>query len=175
MTLTCTMTRSAKLRSALRRELRLSDGLIRRLKPLDAFAVNGVRVHTNHPLVPGDVVTVTVEETAPDFPAEDGPLDVLYEDEVLIAVDKPAGILIHPTFHRQTGTLANYLLGYYQRTGQPARVHVLTRLDRDTMGVVIFAKSAWAHWLLMEAMDRGEVRKTYEALTCGGSCGSRTG
>ena len=168
MTLTCTMTRSAKLRSALRRELRLSDGLIRRLKPLDAFAVNGVRVHTNHPLVPGDVVTVTVEETAPDFPAEDGALDVLYEDEVLIAVDKPAGILIHPSFHRQTGTLANYLLGYYQRTGQPARVHVLTRLDRDTMGVVIFAKSAWAHWLLMEAMDRGEVRKTYEALTCGG-------
>ena len=168
MILRCTMTRSAKLYSALRRELRLSDGLIRRLKPLDAFAVNGVSAHTNQALVPGDVVTVTVEEAAPDFPAEDGALDVLYEDEVLIAVDKPAGVLIHPTFHRQTGTLANLLLGYYRRTNQPARVHVLTRLDRDTMGVVIFAKNAWAHWLLMEAMDRGEVKKTYEALTCGG-------
>ncbi len=168
MVLSCTMTRKTKLLSALRRELRISDGLVRRLKPLDVFRVNGERAHTNRLLIPGDVVTVRIEETAPDFPAEDGPLTILYEDECLIAVDKPQGVIVHPTFSRQTGTLANLLLGHYRRTGQACAVHVLTRLDRDTMGVVIFAKNAWAHWLLMEELDAGRVEKVYEALTLSG-------
>ena len=168
MILNCTMQRRAKLLSALRRELRISDGLVRRLKPLDAFRVNGERAHTNRILEPGDRVEVTIEEAAPDFPAEDGPLDILWADDCLIAVDMPAAILVHPTFSRQTGTLANRLLGWYRRTGQACAVHVLTRLDRDTMGVVIFAKNAWAHWLLMEELDGGRIEKTYEALTVGG-------
>ena len=134
---------------------------------MDAFRVNGESAHTDRLLVPGDVVTVRLAEAAPDFPAEDGPLEVLWEDECLIAVDKPAGLIVHPTFSRQSGTLANYLLGHYRRTGQACGVHVLTRLDRDTMGVVVFAKSAWAHWLLMEELDRGQVEKVYEALTVG--------
>ena len=83
-------------------------------------------------------------------------------------MDKPSGVIVHPTFSRQTGTLANYLLGHYRRTGQACAVHVLTRLDRDTMGVVIFAKNAWSHWLLMEEMDAGRIEKVYEALTLGG-------
>lgn len=168
MELVCTASRNAKLLSILRRELRISDGLIRRLKPLDAFTVNGVHVHTNHPVRPGDLVRVSVDEAAPDFPAEDGPLEILYEDDCLIAVDKPAGILVHPSFARQTGTLANLLLGYYRRTNQLAKVHVLTRLDRDTMGVVVFAKNAWAHWLLMEELEKGQIIKIYSALTVGG-------
>ena len=168
MILSCTMTRKTKLLSALRRELRISDGLVRRLKPLDPFRVNGEPAHTNRLLVPGDVVTVRIEETVPDFPPEDGPISILYEDDCLIAVDKPAGLIVHPTFSRQTGTLANLLLGYYRRTGQACAVHVLTRLDRDTMGVVVFAKNAWAHWLLMEELDAGRIEKVYEALTVGG-------
>ena len=168
MVLRVTMERKTKLLSALRRELGISDGLVRRLKPLDVFRVNGQSAHTNRLLVPGDVVSVTIEEEAPDFPAEDGELRVLWEDESLIAVDKPAGLIVHPTFHRQTGTLANRLLGYYRRTGQACAVHVLTRLDRDTMGVVIFAKNAWAHWRMMESMERGDLEKRYEALTIGG-------
>ncbi|MBR3060506.1 MAG: RluA family pseudouridine synthase [Oscillospiraceae bacterium] len=168
MVLSCVMTRKTKLLSALRRELRISDGLVRRLKPLDAFRVNGKSAHTNQILVPGDRVTVTIEEAAPDFPAQQGPLSILYEDDCLIALDKPLGILVHPTFSRQTGTLANYLLGHYQATGQACAVHVVTRLDRDTMGVVLFAKNAWAHWLLMEQLADGRLEKVYEALTLGG-------
>ena len=168
MILSCVMTRKTKLLSALRRELRISDGLVRRLKPLDAFRVNGQSAHTNQILVPGDRVTVTIEEASPDFPAQQGPLSILYEDDCLIALDKPQGILVHPTFSRQTDTLANYLLGHYQATGQACAVHVVTRLDRDTMGVVLFAKNAWAHWLLMEQLADGRLEKVYEALTLGG-------
>ena len=168
MVLSAVMERKTKLLSALRRELRLSDGLIRRLKPLDPFRVNGEPAHTNRPIFPGDRVEVILNEAAPDFPAEDGPLDVLYEDDYMIAVDKPAGLIVHPTFRRQTGTLANRLLGYYRRTGQACGVHIVTRLDRDTTGVVLFAKYAFFHWLLMEAQAAGRLRKTYRALTVGG-------
>ena len=168
MVLSAVMERKTKLLSALRRELRLSDGLIRRLKPLDPFRVNGEPAHTNRPIFPGDRVEVILNEAAPDFPAEDGPLDVLYEDDYMIAVDKPAGLIVHPTFRRQTGTLANRLLGYYRRTGQACGVHIVTRLDRDTTGVVLFAKYAFFHWLLMEEQAAGRLRKTYRALTVGG-------
>ena len=168
MVLSAVIERKTKLLSALRRELRLSDGLIRRLKPLDPFRVNGEAAHTNRPIFPGDRVEVILEEAAPEFPAEDGPLEILWEDEYLIAVDKPAGIIVHPTFHRQTGTLANLLLGYYRRTGQACGIHIVTRLDRDTTGVVLFAKYAFFHWLLMEELAAGRIRKTYLARTLGG-------
>ena len=134
MVLSCTVERDAKLHWILRRELRISDGLVRRLKPKNAFSVNGETAHTNRIVHPGDVVTAVIEEETPDFPAEVGPLSIVYEDEALIVLDKPAGVIVHPTSNREGGTLANLLLGYYQRTGQPSAVHVLTRLDRDTMG-----------------------------------------
>lgn len=167
MELTCVAERKTKLLSILRRELRLSDGLVRRIKPQNPFSVNGEAAHTDRPIFPGDVVTVRFSEPPPDFPPEDGALRILYEDEALLAVDKPAGLIVHPTPQRQRGTLANYVLGYYRRTGQQCAVHVLTRLDRDTMGVVIYAKNAYTHALLVEALSRGLVEKTYHALVLG--------
>ena len=167
MILTCTAERTAKLLWILRRELRISDGLVRRLKPKNAFAVNGEASHTNRIVHPGDVVTATIEEDVPDFPPEDGSLSIVFEDDSLIVLDKPAGVIVHPTFHRESGTLANFLLGYYQKTGQACAVHVLTRLDRDTMGLVVFAKNAYVHALLMDAMAAGEIEKTYLARTMG--------
>ena len=106
---------------------------------------------------------VCLDEPRPDYPAEDGPLSILYEDEALLAVDKPQGMLVHPSFSRQTGTLANRLLGYYDRTGQACAVHPVSRLDRDTFGVVLLAKNAHAHALLIAA----EKHKTYHAAVRG--------
>ena len=167
MILSCVAERTAKLQWILRRELRISDGLVRRLKPKNAFSVNGEPSHTNRIVHPGDRVTAVIEEEAPDFPAQDGPLTIVYEDESVILLDKPAGVIVHPTFTREEGTLANYLLGYYQKTGQRCAVHVLTRLDRDTMGLVLYAKNAWVHALLMDAQAAGDVKKTYLARTRG--------
>ena len=74
---------------------------------------------------------------------------------------------MHPSFHRNTGTLANFVSGYYAKTGQPCAVHPVSRLDRDTFGVVLLAKNAHVHGLLMDAQRRGDLRKTYQALTWG--------
>ena len=155
--------REGKLSSFLRGELQLSYALMNKLKWGDAIQVNGQPQRTNYPVKPGDVITVRLDEEEPEYPAEDGPLTILYEDDFLLAVDKPAGMLIHPSRSRFDGTLANFVAGYYQKTGQKSAFHPLTRLDRDTFGIVLLAKSAHVHTLLQQT----KVQKTYHALTFG--------
>ena len=156
-------TREGRLSSFLREEMRLSAGLMNRLKWKEQLFVNGIPQHTDYPVSPGDVITVPLEDLQPDYPAEEGPLSILYEDDHLLAVDKPSGMLIHPSRSRNTGTLANLVLGYYQQTGQHSAFHPITRLDRDTFGMVLLAKNAHAH-ALMQAAD---LKKAYHALTLG--------
>ena len=114
------------------------------------------------------MVTVRLDEEEPEYPAEDGPLSILYEDDFLLAVDKPAGMLIHPSRSKFDGTLANFVFGYYQKTRQRSAFHPLTRLDRDTFGIVLLAKNAYMHTLLQGV----DVRKTYHALVYGGPEGN---
>jgi len=162
--------REGRLSSFLRGEMRLSYSLMNKLKWGDWIQVNGVPQRTNFPVKPGDVITVRLDEEEPEYPAEDGPLTVIYEDDFLLAVDKPAGMLIHPSRSKFDGTLANFVAGYYQKTGQKSAFHPLTRLDRDTFGIVLLAKNAHVHTLLQET----RVQKTYHALTfCWGeeNCG----
>lgn len=159
--------REAKLLSILRREMELSSTLVKRLKYRGAFTVDGAVVHTNYLVRIGQSVCVCLDETEPDYPAEDSELQILYEDEALIAVDKPAGILIHPSSARNTGTLANYLLGYYRRTKQACAVHPVSRLDRDTFGVVLLAKNAHVHAKLCAMSKAHEIEKIYCAAVFG--------
>ena len=164
MELNHTARREGRLSKILREEMGLSAGLMNRLKWTGALKVNGQSVHTDFPVQPGDTVTAVLEEERPDYPAEDLPLTILYEDAYLLAVDKPQGMLIHPSAARNTGTLANAVAGYYRRTGNTGAFHPLTRLDRDTFGIVLIAKNGYACALL----QRSRPRKTYHALTLGG-------
>ena len=156
--------RQGRLSSILREEMRLSAGLMNRLKWKEKLFVNGVPQHTDYPVQPGDVITVPLDDPQPDYPAEDSKLTILYEDDHLLAVDKPPGMLIHPSRSRNTGTLANLVLGYYQKTHQDSAFHPITRLDRDTFGIVLLAKNAHIHALMQDT----DLQKTYHALTFGG-------
>ena len=167
MILRHTALREGKLLSFLRRELGLSYGLVKRLKYQDAYHVNGEPAHTDRPIRPGDVITVSIAEAQPDVSPEDGEITILYEDEAIIALDKPPGLLMHPTFNRTQGTLANRLLGYYRRTGQPCAVHLVSRLDRDTFGITLVAKNAHIHALLCASARAGHLEKTYHAAVFG--------
>lgn len=164
MKLELVATREGRLSSFLREELNMSSGLMNRLKWREELFVNGQAVHTDYPVRPGDVITVPLDEPAPDYPAEAGEVVVLYEDAHLLVVDKPAGMLIHPSRSCNTGTLANRVLGYYQQTGQSSAFHPITRLDRDTFGVVLLAKNAHIHNLLQQTA----FEKIYHARTFGG-------
>ncbi len=160
--------RTGRLSSFLKEEMGMSTGLMNRLKWQDKLFVNGAPQHTDFQVAVGDVITVPLEEETPQYPAEPGDLTVLYEDEHILAVDKPAGMLIHPSRATMTGTLANRVIAYYQQTGQQSAFHPITRLDRDTFGVVLLAKNAHIHALLNELHSRGELQKTYHALVFGG-------
>ncbi len=164
MELKCIASREGRLSSFLLGELKMSSGLMNKLKWGDGIRVNGAPQRTNFAVKTGDVVTVRLDEEEPEYPAEDGELHVIYEDAHVLVVDKPAGMLIHPSRAKNNGTLANFVAGYYQKTGQKCAFHPMTRLDRDTFGIVLLAKNAHVHTLLQGA----DVRKTYHALTFGG-------
>ena len=153
-----------RLSAVLKEELKMSTGLLNRVKWADGLRVNGQSVHTDYQVTPGDEIVVLLEEKQAQYPAESGPLTILYEDASLLAVDKPAGMLIHPSRNRLTGTLANLVQGHYEAQGITAAFHPLTRLDRDTFGIVLIAKSAYVHALLQEQRPR----KLYYARTFGG-------
>ena len=153
-----------RLSAVLKEELKMSTGLLNRAKWADGLRVNGQSVHTDYQVTPGDEIVVLLEEKQAQYPAESGPLTILYEDASLLAVDKPAGMLIHPSRNRLTGTLANLVQGHYEAQGITAAFHPQTRLDRDTFGIVLIAKSAYVHALLQEQRPQ----KLYYARTFGG-------
>lgn len=159
--------RQGRLSSILRSDMGLSAGLMNRLKWKNAIAVDGVQVHTDYPVQPGQSITVLLDEPRPVYPAEPMALDILFEDDHLLAVDKPAGMLIHPSRSKITGTLANGILAYYDQTGQKSAFHPVTRLDRDTFGVTLLAKNALVHGKINELHHAGTLQKTYYAWVYG--------
>ena len=156
--------RDGRLSSFLKEEMKMSTGLINRLKWQEKIFVNGVPQHNDFAVKAGDVITAQLDEEEPNYPPQEGELTILYEDEHLMAVDKPAGMLIHPSHSKNDGTLANYVLGYYQKTNQKCAFHPVTRLDRDTFGIVLLTKNSHIHAL----MQCTPLQKTYHALVRGG-------
>lgn len=152
-----------KLFFILRCRLRISAGQIRRLKYQTNMLVNGRAVHTDYVVSPGDVIDLPLPAERADFPPEPGALTILYEDDAIIALHKPAGIIMHPSATRNTGTLANQLLSYL---GGGA-IHPLNRLDRDTTGVTVFAKNGYVKSILTDALQKAQIRKTYLAPVFG--------
>lgn len=91
------------------------------------------------------------------------PSMLAYEDDFLLIIDKPAGMLVHPTVSERGTTLYDYVKAYYEATGIDAGIHPVSRLDRNTSGLVIFAKEPVVqHWLSQQ-----QVEKEYLALACG--------
>jgi 23S rRNA pseudouridine1911/1915/1917 synthase len=123
----------------------------------------------------GDVITVTISENdgggENDVPrgveAEDVRLDVLYEDEYLLALDKPAGVVVHPAYKNLTGTLMNALVWRARDWPSPARPSIVGRLDKLTSGIVVVAKTAAAHSALQRALAAPDAEKDYLAVVYG--------
>lgn len=115
----------------------------------------------------GDVVAVRLPDSAPRqvMQAEDVAIDLLYEDDQLLALNKPAGVVVHPSYRNSTGTLMNALLWHARAWPAPQRPSLVGRLDKLTSGIVVVAKSASAHAALQRAMAESE--KDYLAVVYG--------
>lgn len=144
----------------------MSQSLIKRLKAApDGICVNGERVTVRRVLRSGDYLELTMTEAeSENIIPEHMELDILYEDEYLLAVNKPVNMASHPSHGHFGGTLANGVFEYLSSSAERCRIHIVTRLDRNTTGVVLFAKSAYVHDLMSKKLRSGKLHKTYIAL-----------
>ncbi len=137
-----------------------------------AVTVDGLQRAKSHLLTEGQTVAVTLPEEAPlDLVPESLPVPVLYEDEWLLVVDKPAGMAVHPSRGHSSGTLVHALLGHGLAGGEEFRPGVVHRLDKDTTGLLVVAKSSEVHRRLVGMMRRRAIDRRYLALVHGGFAG----
>ena len=143
-------------------------------KLIDAklVTVNGVTVKSNYQVKPFDVIeavhpiTPRPEETEP----EDIPLDIVYEDDYLLVINKPAGMVAHPAYANYTGTLVNALLHHTKKLSglnEPGRPGIIHRLDKDTSGLLVVAKDDFTHAKIAEQFSKRTVDREYHAICWG--------
>ena len=160
------------LRSYLKLTLGLSTAVLAQLKAReDGILVNGKRVTVRYILHTGDVLTIADQDTSETATERviptDLPLHILYENDYVIALAKPADMPTHPSHGHLCDTLANALAFRYQTENEPFVFRPLGRLDRNTSGVVVSAKTRAASGLLFQALQKGLVRKRYLAIVVG--------
>lgn len=157
-----------RLGSYLRSKLGISRRGLRLLKDCNGLTVNGVAVPVSAYVVDGDAISLSLpSEVSPGVNPESFPMVIIYEDEHLLVLDKPAGMVTHPVKSHQSGTLANGVAGYLADNGICCASHPVNRLDKDTSGLVVFAKNPLAHEQVASQIVAGEFQRTYLALVDG--------
>ena len=142
----------------------------------DGIFRNGVRAWTSQAVHAGDVIETHLVETEPS----DGilprpvPFSVVYEDDDILVVDKPADTPIHPSIGNYENTLANGIAWYFEQKGEPFVYRCINRLDRDTTGLIVLAKHALSAAVLSQAMRSREIHRTYQAFALGETAASGT-
>ena len=132
----------------------------------ESILINGVWSYMRTPLSAGDTLTVHIRETesSPNIPPVDLPLCIVYEDEDIIVVNKPAGMPVHPSLNNYRNSLANALMYYYQQQGKPFIFRCTNRLDRDTSGLTVIAKHMVSSSILSAMTARHKIRREYLAI-----------
>ena len=150
----------------------LTRSAAQRLLAQGAVTKDGAPVKKNYKTAPGDTFVVTLPDAAPsELVAQDLPLDVVYEDDDLIVVNKPRGMVVHPAPGHEDGTLVNALLAHcgdsLSGVGGERRPGIVHRIDKDTSGLLVAAKNDFAHLALSAQLADHTMARTYEAVVCG--------
>lgn len=144
---------------------RISRTVIQRLIKEGSITVNGRPAKASYEPDGGDRIDMVIPPPVPyEVIPEPMPLDIIYEDDHLLGVNKPKGIIVHPSHGTQTGTLANGLAHYAKTLSHgddPFRPGIVHRLDKNTTGIMLVAKTDEAHWRLSLQFERRTLRKTY--------------
>ena len=156
-----------KVDTLLKRHLHLSGTVVRRVKWLeDGILVDGLRVNTRFCPGAGQVLSVRLSDPQHNsgiVPAP-GPLDIVYEDVDLIVLNKAPGVSVHPGPGHFDDTLGNFLIYYYESSGQEADFHPVHRLDRGTSGLLVIAKHPHAQEVLKRQLHTSDFRRVYLAV-----------
>jgi 23S rRNA pseudouridine1911/1915/1917 synthase len=145
---------------------------VQKLIEASCVKVNTMSEKPSYKVLPGDVIEITIpisprpEETEP----EEIPLEIVFEDDTLLIVNKPAGMVAHPAYANFTGTLVNALLFHSQKLSslnEPSRPGIVHRIDKDTSGLLVVAKDDWTHAKLAGQFSRHSIEREYWAIAWG--------
>ncbi|MGG7056714.1 RluA family pseudouridine synthase [Clostridium tertium] len=157
-----------KIREYLKEELGLSSRLIRSASVDKRIFVNNKAVKMNYIVKDKDNILINLmKDETQNIDPENIPIDIVYEDEDIIVVNKGPNMVVHPTKRHQSGTLANALMYYFKESNQKCIVRLVSRLDMDTSGLIIIAKNQYAHMELSKEMTLNNVEKRYLAVVHG--------
>lgn len=159
----------SNVKEVLKAEFSMSDRLLLKLKNLDKIYLNGNVTSVNHPVLENDLIEcyLDYEEDNSNIVPTEMPLNIIYEDEAYIVVNKPAGIPVHPSMDHYTDSLSNGIAFYFNQIGLKKKIRPVNRLDKDTSGIVIFAKNEYIQECLVRQMKSKEFIKRYIAVVNG--------
>ena len=145
---------------------------VQKLIDADLVTVNGIVVKANYQVKPNDVIEAVhpISPRPEDAEPEDIPLEIVYEDDYLLVVNKPAGMVAHPAYANYTGTLVNALLHHTKKLSglnEPGRPGIIHRLDKDTSGLLVVAKDDYTHAKIAEQFSKRTVDREYHAVCWG--------
>lgn len=153
----------------LKEQFLLSDRLITKLKKANKIYLNSLPTYTKKSVTVGDTVSVLIdfEEDNSNIVASNIPLNIIYEDDYLLVVNKPANIAIHPSILHFDNSLSNGVKFYFDKLGLKKKIRIVNRLDRNTSGIVILAKNEYIQECLIKQMKTNEFKKEYLAIAKG--------
>jgi len=148
-----------------------SRSIIQKLIKSGEVLVNGKPTKNSYEMEGGDVIEITFQPPEPyDVVPEDIPLDIVYEDDYILAINKPINMIAHPANRTQGGTVANAVAFYSKQLAQtddPFRPGIIHRLDKNTTGLMVIAKSDEAHWRISRQFENRTTEKVYHAVVHG--------
>ncbi len=157
-----------KVYHVLQGQMKLSSRLIKNLKKHDGILLNGVSARTIDPVHSGDIISAVIEYSEDiNILPEESDISIIYEDECFLAVDKKAGVPVHPSAGHQTGTLVHMVLAHFIKQGLSVKARPINRLDKDTSGIVLFAKNSYVQDRLISQMKSNRVEKIYLGIVHG--------
>ncbi len=153
----------------LKNEFLLSARLITKLKQSNNIFFNEEITYTKKLVCANDVVSVLIDfvEDNSNIVATNIPLDIIYEDEYLLSINKPANMPVHPSMLHYEETLSNAVKYYFDTLNLKRKIRIVNRLDKDTSGIVIFAKNEYIQECLIKQMKTKELKKEYLAIVTG--------
>ncbi|MFA9424370.1 MAG: RluA family pseudouridine synthase [Sedimentibacter sp.] len=155
------------VKGILSENLNFSRRLSKKLELSDNILLNGRVAKLNKSVFIGDILSIEFDEEEDEYDAINIPIDILYEDNDLLVVNKPPYMVVHPTKSHQDNTVANGVAYYFRENNIKRKVRLVNRLDMNTSGIVIIAKNPYAHNELANQMKANTVEKYYYAIVEG--------
>lgn len=171
MKLTYVITNSDEsIKQILKNKFNMSDRFILKLKSSNSIYINDIPVFINYKIKPNDILTIIEDSKEDSSNILSNPnikLNILYEDDFLLIVDKPSNLPVHPSILHYEFSLSNGVKSYFEKIGLPKKIRPVNRLDKDTSGIVIFAKNEYIQECLVKQMKSNIFKKKYLAILSG--------